>query len=246
MYLVTKENIHQLELEAWKKDAINRFDERMIDKEKHFPCIPATMGYQLNRFCFGFVPNPQNPLATKELALLLKEYSIVYKSIGAYTSLVIFYEPSPERTGNPTVEQYEQMFWEQLNQLSKIDEMEWPSHIPADSMHSMWEFCFHGEQFFMYCATPSHCNRYSRHFPYFMLAITPRWVLEKFTSSPLHAEKIKAKIRDRLANYDSISIHPDLNTYGQKDNYEWKQYFLRDDQTTLSKCPFHKKNREQE
>jgi uncharacterized protein len=246
MYLVTKENIHQMELEAWKKDAINRFDERMMDKEKHFPCIPATMGYQLNRFCFGFVPNPQNPLATKELALLLKEYSIVYKSIGAYTSLVIFYEPSPKRAGNPTVEQYEQMFWEQLNQLSKIDEMEWPSHIPADSMHSMWEFCFHGEQYFMYCATPSHSNRYSRHFPYFMLAITPRWVLEKFTSSPLHAEKIKAKIRDRLANYDSISIHPDLNTYGQKDNYEWKQYFLRDDQTTLSKCPFHKKNREQE
>ncbi|MEH6996637.1 YqcI/YcgG family protein [Neobacillus drentensis] len=246
MYLVTKENLHQMELEAWKKDAINRFDERMMDKEKLFPCIPATMGYQLNRFCFGFVPNHQNPLASKELALLLKEYSNIYKSIGTYTSLVIFYEPSPERAGNPTVEQYEQIFWEQLNQLSKIDEIEWPSHIPADPMHSMWEFCFYGEQYFMYCATPSHINRNSRHFPYFMLAITPRWVLERFTSSPQHAEKVKTKIRERLADYDSISIHPALNTYGKNDNYEWKQYFLRDDQTTLSKCPFHKKSREQE
>ncbi|MCM3691157.1 YqcI/YcgG family protein [Neobacillus niacini] len=246
MYLVTKENIHQMELEAWKKDAINRFDERMMDKEKHFPCIPATMGYQLNRFCFGFISNPQHSRASKELALLLKEYSIIYKSIGTYTSLIIFYEPSPGYDENFTVEKYEQIFWEQLYQLSKLDEMEWPCHIPINPNLPMWEYCFHGEQYFMYCATPSHINRNSRYFPYFMLAITPRWVLEKFTASPQHAEKVKTKIRERLADYDSISIHPALNTYGKNDNYEWKQYFLRDDETTLSECPFHKKKREQE
>lgn len=246
MYLVTKENVHYMELEAWKKDAINKFDLKMMDKEKPFPCIPATTGYQLNRFCFGFVSNPENPNAFKELAVLLKYYSSIYKSIGTYTSLIIFYEPSPERAENPSVEQYEQLFWEQLIHISALDEVEWPRHIPANPMQSLWEFCFHGEQYFIYCATPSHINRNSRHFPYLMLAITPRWVLEKFTLSPLQAEKIKAKIRDRLTNYDSISIHPDLNTYGQKDNYEWKQYFLRDDDTTISKCPFHKKNREQE
>jgi uncharacterized protein len=246
MYLITKENIHHVELEAWKKDAINKFDERMRDKERPFPCIPATLGYRLNRICFGFVSNHEKSITSEELAVLLKDYSSIYRSIGTYTSLIIFYEPSLESAGNPSVEQYEQLFWKQLIQLSKLDEVEWPCHIPANPMQSTWEFCFHGEQYFMYCATPSHINRNSRHFPYFMLAITPRWVLEKFTSSPLHAQKIKAKIRDRLTNYDSISIHPDLNTYGQKDNYEWKQYFLRDDETTLSKCPFLKKSREQE
>ncbi|MEH7012861.1 YqcI/YcgG family protein [Neobacillus niacini] len=246
MYLVTKENIHQMELEVWQKDALNKFDERMKDKEKPFPCIPATMGYHLNRFCFGFVTNPENPIACDELASLLKDYSNIYKSIGTYTSLIIFYEPSPEKGNDSSVEQYEQAFWKQLNQLSKLDEVKWPSNIPTDPTQPMWEYCFHGEQYFMYCATPSHIKRNSRHFPYFMLAITPRWVLEKFTSSPLHAEKIKTKIRERLVNYDSITINPDLNTYGKNDNYEWKQYFLRDDDSTLSKCPFHKKNREQE
>ena len=57
-------------------------------------------------------------------------------------------------------------------------------------------------------------------------------------------DQIKSLIRERLAHYDQINPHPVLNRYGQEDNYEWKQYFLRDDQTTLSKCPFtshHKK-----
>ncbi|MFP7298152.1 YqcI/YcgG family protein [Neobacillus niacini] len=246
MYLFTKENIHQIEHEAWKKDAMNKFHERMMDKEQLFPCIPATMGYKLNRFYFGFVSNPQQPQASKRLAHLLREYSNIYKSIGTYTSLIIFYEPSPICSVDLSVEDYEQLFWEQLNQISEMDEMEWPSHIPTDPNSTMWEFCFHGEQYFMYCATPSHINRNSRYFPYFMLAITPRWVLEKFTASPQHAEKVKTKIRERLSDYDSISIHPDLNTYGNNDNYEWKQYFLRDDKTTISQCPFHKKNREQE
>jgi uncharacterized protein len=246
MYLVTKENIHQITLEAWQNNALKKFDERMMDKAKPFPCIPATMGYQLNRFCFGFVSSPQHLHSSRELAHLLRDYSNIYKSIGTYTSLVIFYEPSQVKTDQTSVEQYEQLFWEQLIQLSNLDEIDWPSHIPPDPTQSMWEFCFHGEQYFMYCATPSHKYRNSRHFPYFMLAITPRWVLEKFTSIPLHAEKMKTKIRDRLVKYDSAPIHPDLNTYGQNDNYEWKQYFLRDDDTTLSKCPFHKKNREQE
>ena len=109
----------------------------------------------------------------------------------------------------------------------------------------MWEFCYHGEQYFMYCATPAHINRKSRHFPYFMLAITPRGVLERFNTSPHRAAKIKEKIRERLAEYDSISIHPDLNTYGKDDNHEWKQYFLRDEDTTYQNVP-STKNREQE
>ncbi|MEH7252167.1 YqcI/YcgG family protein [Neobacillus niacini] len=246
MNLFTNENIHQKSLKGWQKDAVEKFNTKISDKEKLFPCIPATMGYHLNQFYYGFVPNLQTPVSSKEFALLLKEYSTIYKSIGAYTSLIIFYEPFPDIEKPISVEEYEQLFWDQLNLLTKSDAVEWPNHIPTDPKQPMWEFCFHGEQYFMYCATPAHINRKSRYFPYFMLAITPRWVLEKFTSSPLHTEKMKSRIRERLAAYDSISIHPDLNSYGQNDNHEWKQYFLRDDNTTLSKCPFHKKNREQE
>jgi uncharacterized protein len=92
----------------------------------------------------------------------------------------------------------------------------------------------------MYCATPAHTNRRSRHFDTMMLAITPRWVLQAFNKSEIRAKKIKDSIRKRLKNYDAIDVHRDLNRYGADDNYEWKQYFLRDDDTALTRCPFHR------
>jgi FPC/CPF motif-containing protein YcgG len=73
-----------------------------------------------------------------------------------------------------------------------------------------------------------------------MLAITPRWVLQEFNKHETFAKSIKSQIRNRLEAYDTIRIHPDLNSYGNKANFEWKQYFLRDDESSLSKCPFHR------
>src|SRR5579875_219090 len=239
MELFTTETISRTKLESWKQDAFESFAAKMTDKDNLFPCIPATTGHRLNHFCYGFVPAPYNDLAAIQFARLLKAYSECYRKIGNYTSLVIFYEPCEMENGN--VEHYEQLFWAQLNRLTELDSVEWPSQIPQDPHDPLWEFCFHGEQYFVYCATPAHKNRSSRHFPYFMLAITPRWALERFYASEKNAAKIKANIRKRLEHYDSIPIHPALNTYGNNDNYEWQQYFLHDDETSLSKCPFHRK-----
>ncbi|WP_223292362.1 YqcI/YcgG family protein [Salipaludibacillus neizhouensis] len=44
-------------------------------------------------------------------------------------------------------------------------------------------------------------------------------------------------------NYDNTPVHSDLKTYGEDHNHEWKQYFIRDDNTTASECPFHRKNK---
>ncbi len=46
------------------------------------------------------------------------------------------------------------MYWSLLNTTSCLDEMEWPTHIPNDPMENTWEFCFHNESYFVYCATP--------------------------------------------------------------------------------------------
>ncbi|WP_246050069.1 YqcI/YcgG family protein [Aquibacillus sediminis] len=43
---------------------------------------------------------------------------------------------------------------------------------------------------------------------------------------PNHGQKeSKRVLENRLKNYDSIGAHPDLNSYGEADNYEWRQYF---------------------
>jgi uncharacterized protein len=212
----------------------------MTDKESPFPCIPATIGFSTNQLRFGFVGDPREESTLFELAEILKQYTEVSRNLGNYTSLIVFYNTSEDMKATYSVEQYEQLFWNHLSNLTALDEKKWPEDIKTDAHDSLWEFCFHREKYFMYCATPAHSLRKSRHFPMMMLAITPRWVLQEFNKSEENANKIKKQVRKRLSKYDSISIHPDLNSYGAQDNFEWRQYYLRDDHTTLTKCPFQK------
>jgi FPC/CPF motif-containing protein YcgG len=228
------------ELLPWEREALHEFKKKMTNKENPFPCIPATQGHSLGQFRYGFVGDPRRDSSTTEVAHLLSAYTTCSRSLGNYTSLIIFFNTPKELASSYTVEKFEELFWKKLNGLHELDDMEWPSHIPMDPHNPLWEFCYNQEQYFMYCGTPSHSNRKSRNFPYYMLAITPRWVLENFNASPTFAKKIKERIRKRLVNYDNIDIHPDLNSYGNENNYEWKQYYLRDDDTALSKCPFQK------
>ena len=227
-------------LADWQKEALEAFEAKMIDTDKPFPCIPAVIGFTKNELRYGFIGDPRKQSSSVEIGELLTSYTEQSRSFGNYTSLIIFFETPEELRNSYSVEQYEELFWQQLSALATLDNMEWPEHIPKDPHHSLWEFCFHGEQYFMYCATPAHKNRLSRYFPNMLFAITPRWVLQEFIKKPTFAERIKTNIRKRLGNYDKISIHPSLNTYGEMGNLEWKQYFLRDDETVPMKCPYHR------
>jgi uncharacterized protein len=244
--LFINESSNKNQLRPWESLALEKFESKMKDKEHPFPCIPATQGFSLNHLRYGFLGDPREDSSMKDLAQLLSSYSNHSKEYGPYTSLIVFFETPDDIKTTYSVEQFEQVFWKQLSGLTEVDQVNWPSHIPTDPHNPLWEFCYHGEQYFMYCATPSHQNRKSRHFDVYMLAITPRWVLTDFGKSEDYAKKIRTQVRKRLENYDSIGIHPDLNTYGKQDNFEWKQYFLHDDDTALSKCPFHRMMKNQD
>ena len=155
-----------------------------------------------------------------------------------YASLVIFFETPENMIAEYQVDDYRQLFWSILTNLTQFDEKEWPADIPTDPTHHQWEFCFDGEPYFTFCATPAHENRKSRHFPCFLLAFQPRWVFKELNDSTAFGRQLKKAIRERLNNYDSIPAHPDLKWYGGEDNYEWKQYFLSDDDISPAKCPF--------
>jgi uncharacterized protein len=244
--LFVNEPSNKNQLRQWERLALENFETKMKDKEHPFPCIPATQGYTLNHLRYGFLGDPRKDSSILELAQLLSAYTIHSKEYGHYTSLIVFFETPDDVKTTYSVEQFELTFWKHLSGLTEVDQVDWPSHIPTDPHNPLWEFCYHGEQYFMYCATPSHQNRNSRHFDVYMLAITPRWVLTEFGKSEDYAKKIRKQVRKRLELYDSIGIHPDLNTYGNEDNFEWKQYFLHDDETALSKCPFHRMMKGQE
>lgn len=240
MLLFEKEKLNTLSLGKWQQDAFQLFESKMTDKTHKFPCIPATIGFKLNHFRYGFLSDPRSDQAADELAELLSMYGEQSQAFGKYTSLIAFFETPPDIQKNYQVSDYRQLFWDVLSKVSSRDHEEWPSHIPTDPHHHVWEYCYAGEQYFMYCATPAHDHRQSRYFPYFIYAITPRWVLTEFNSNAQTAAQLKSKIRERIEAYDEVGIHPDLQSYGSQDNYEWKQYFLNDDNTSTaeSKCPF--------
>ena len=226
-------------LPSWKQTAYQAFSAMIADDENTYPCVPARQGFLLNQLRFSFIGDPRKMSASKELADCLKEYGKYAQAIGKYTSFAIFIETPEDMLTTYDIEDYRKLFWSLLNNVSTFDEKAWPEDIPTNPSHHEWEFCFDGEPYFVFCATPAHKSRKSRHFPSLLLAFQPRFVFTNINDSTVYGRNLKKLIRKRTYEYDGIPCHPDLKWYGQKDNHEWKQYFLSDDEQTESKCPFH-------
>lgn len=238
--LFTKEEIEQqtIDLETWQQEVYEYFSKMMNDRNHAYPCVPGIQGFVKNMLRFGFVEDPLKPFTAQQLGEHLKEYGRISRETGNYASLIIFCDTRALIEEQTDMDDYEKIFWSLLNQVHQSDDRAWPSHIPTDPEEHAWEFCFDGEPYFVFCATPAHIYRESRRFPCFMLAFQPRWVFDEINDSTSFGRKIKSVIRKRLSDYDAVPPHPALKWYGQTDNYEWKQYFLQDDETSLSKCPF--------
>ncbi|KGP91599.1 hypothetical protein N780_18345 [Pontibacillus chungwhensis BH030062] len=240
MNLYTKSWIERnnKELEPWQQDAYHDFSSMLLNEESPYPCVPGKQGFVGDMLRFGFVKDITSKESATHIANLLKEYGTISRETGMYASLVILSDSRDLQRNETTIEEYEEIFWTLLSDVHKVDETPWPEGIPKDPHHTAWEFCFDGEPYFAFCATPAHTFRKSRHSSYFLLAFQPRWVFDQINASTTLGQKLKKVIRKRLVDYDEMDAHPSLMWYGQEENYEWKQYFLRDDDTTPSKCPF--------
>ncbi|QJC53503.1 YqcI/YcgG family protein [Paenibacillus albicereus] len=224
-------------LEPWQLAAWRSFGEMVADDADTYPCVPGRQGYLSGQLRYGFAADPRTPQAVRDLASLLEQYGPVSRATGKYASLAVFFHTPPALAGAP-VKRFESLFWSLMRRVSLQDRQPWPEGIPRDPHRHDWEFCFGGEPYFAFCATPAHRLRRSRSFPVMLAAFQPRWVFEAINDGTSLGRKMKTLIRSRLADYDEIPAHPALKWYGQTDNYEWQQYFLRDDDSALSRCPF--------
>ncbi|TXC81902.1 YqcI/YcgG family protein [Metabacillus litoralis] len=229
----------QLEtLPLWQQEAYRSFSSIIADDDNTYPCIPGRQGFLSNNLRFSFIGDPREVSSSKKLADALKEYGTISRDTGKYASLAVFVETPKDILDSYNVEDYRELFWTILNHVTSFDQKEWPEEIPTDPSDPKWEFCYDGEPYFAFCATPAHEVRRSRHFPCLLLAFQPRWVFNEINDSTVFGRKMKKLIRKRLVEYDGIPGHSDLKWYGQEDNHEWKQYFLSDDDSSPSKCPF--------
>jgi FPC/CPF motif-containing protein YcgG len=215
---------------TWQSVLFAEFEAQMSSEARPFPCIFGVAGYRQDQLRYLFLDPFDVELLGEQLALFVSEC----RSHGPNTSLLVFSRPGPVQT----VDAYYRKLWLTLDQLATLDKSPWPSEIPQQVDHPMWEFSFAGEPMFVVCSTPAHVLRQSRRSSAFMLTFQPRWVFEKILGTDKAAEAAFAEVRKRLLPYDSASPSPLLGRYGNNDGREYQQYFLYDDNNVQSQCPF--------
>jgi uncharacterized protein len=202
----------------------------LTNRVRRYPCVFGVAGFARDELRYGFSEN----LEATDVAAALKDYLPLSRDIGRNTSLVVFSKPRPVEN----LESYERRFWLLLQDVAKLDDCEWPTHMPRELDHSLWEFCFAGEPIFVVCNTPAHVDRQSRRATSMMITFQPRWLFDTIMATPEMAKRSIAKVRKRLVPYDIVSPSPSLTIYGEPQGREYRQYFL-DDHNGPPVCPLH-------
>jgi hypothetical protein len=219
----------------WEQRARDLFVQRMLDRDRLFPCVFGVDAVKRETLRFTFVPGDAGIFP---LAGALTEFVALAPSLGKRTSLVAFFEPD----GTPCdLEGYAKRFWQILQDLHDADSQPWPGDIPADTEDPSWEFCFGGMPMFVVANTPAHEHRLSRHFEYLAITFQPRFVFDDIAADSPQGQNARKVINSRLRDYDSVPPTPLLGAFGSPGNREWTQYFLADDNvpvSPLTRCPF--------
>lgn len=233
-FILSAEEIHEGAVTGWQKEFFESFESDMLSETDLFPCVFGVEGMKQGQLRFAFAEDPTNEQDLMHVRNALIEYTQMFRTLSRMTSLAVFFKPSEQPL---SMEAYEKQFWDVLGFLHRNDPKEWPGDIPKDTDNRLWEFCFNGEPIFVVCNTPAHKERRSRRAKGFMITFQPRWVFEELKGEK--GQKGRALVRKRLEKYDAVEVHPAMGFYGEEDNREWKQYFIRNTNDVPEGCPFH-------
>ncbi len=224
----------QSRIQPWEQNALDCFNQRMLDRNRLFPCIFGVDAVRRGTLRYTFV---SADTGVRTLAQALTEYAEIAPSLGKRTSLVAFFEPDGDLR---SVGDHERWFWEVLQELHTADTEPWPPDIATDADDPFWEFSFAGMPLFVVANTPAHIRRHSRYFDYFAITFQPRFVFDDLTPDSVQGQNARTIIRGRLRAYDEVSPTPLLGSFGDSENREWTQYFLDDDNRDprSAGCPF--------
>ncbi|MFD4628390.1 YqcI/YcgG family protein [Streptomyces sp. NPDC058284] len=227
------------EIPEWGPECVRELQETLLSNNSPFPCTFAVSGTKRDSLRFGFVDSLDDRSTWDSLGATLTEYLAGYQELGRETSLIVFFRPDGRTR---TMDEYRGTFWSVLQHLHDTDESPWPAQVPRDTDDPWWEFSFGGTPIFVVCNTPAHVLRRSRHSPVFFITFQPRWVFEELGADTPPGAAARRIIRKRLSRYDAVEASPELGSYGDPDNREWRQYFLADTpegpETGEDRCPF--------
>lgn len=222
-------------LPNWLKREYATFHNVVTDKT--FPCYFGMGGELKGELRYAYVT--QNDLSN--LPIALKEFLKLFEDPDHKKhGLFVFVEPF-ELEG--TIDDYRNHFWEILQYLHEVDEMEWPKDSPRDPEHHLWDFHFNGEPIFVFGNAPAYKQRKTRHLGNAMvLGFQPRKIFKGLTGTEPGGIMSREKVRERVEVWDQLPKHPDISHFGDPTHNEWKQFFIGDDAKPIQgKCPFSHK-----
>ncbi|WP_370681978.1 YqcI/YcgG family protein [Comamonas sp. GB3 AK4-5] len=217
----------------WAIDEFDIFHKKVTHSS--FPCYFGTVGVKKDEMRYGVI----NRDALHELPAKLNEFmQFAREHADVRHAYITFFEPEKEEHD---FDHYQKRFWEIVNYLHQHDPLPWPAHVTEDTENPNWEFCFSGDDIFLFCGFPAYKQRNSRRFgKSMMILFQPKRVfigIEGATPGGIQARKI---IRPKLQAYDGdMEMHPDFNVIDETLAFRWKQYCASDDNSPATgRCPF--------
>lgn len=178
----------------------------------------------------------------EDLVAAFNEYTDFVKRVPVreriYSPFVVFLE----RNVFSTLKDEHRYGWSILQMLHERDTSPWPLDIPTETENEKWSFCFNGIPLFINISCPKHKKMKSRNLgEYVVLVINPRANFDEVASINSKGGKgIRETIRERVKTYNEGFEPVTLGVYGEKGNYEWKQYQLEEPGgLELTECPLH-------
>lgn len=222
----------------WFTGAHAKFRDILLD-DAGYPCHFGVNGERAEHNWFAALDASRPGFGVAELAQALRDYYLLARTGPARQSLVVLVGPPDPQ---PDLERDAARFWQVLSQLSAQDVDPWPAGRPTDSGEPSWQWCFAGQPWFVFGASPAYRDRRSR-------AVGPcltlvfqlvERVFEGLSGSSIAGKAAKGQIRRRLADYDTAPAHPHLGDAQYSSTYKWRQYFLPDDDRILPEraCPW--------
>lgn len=88
---------------------------------------------------------------------------------------------------------------------------------------------------------PFYDRRRSRYTPYGLeITVQPRGTLDDLTVDTEAGKQARRVIRDRMTDYDDVSLHPHIGNFGDPESREWKQYLLpKHNSESIEMCPLN-------
>ena len=216
-----------------KKSArIRRDFEKFILNEDH-PCIMAKTVFSMDQVELNTYQDFGSLATARKLIKDLQEYiaSYDFESNDFKTFLAVFPDsPKYSEIG------FEKVLWKQLENLHKVDNVDWDPEVSSDPDSEHFSFSIGGKAFYI-VGMHAGASRKARQSPHTALAFNLHWQFEKLREMRSY-ETVRDRIRDRDIELQG-SINPVLQDFGA--NSEARQYSGRNVGKEW-KCPFHNAN----